>query len=325
MTAPVTGLIADIGGTNARFALVDALGALVAVDRVATADFPDPVAAARSVIARHAPETAPQHAAWAVACPVLDDRITLTNHAWSFSRDQARIDLGLETLAVVNDFAANALAIPDLTENDCAVVGPDRTGRADAPVAALGPGTGLGVALLLPRADGGWRPLATEGGHVTLAAATEDEAQVIAAVRRTYPHVSAERLISGPGLLLLYRTLRALDGGNDATPLETPKAITQAAASGSDPIARRAVAMMFAMLGTVAGNLVLSTGALGGVYLLGGIVPATVSLFRDSAFRSRFEDKGRFRDYLAAVPTRVVLHPNPAFPGLLRLLRQGEG
>ncbi|MBB4286516.1 glucokinase [Roseospira goensis] len=314
-------LIADIGGTNARFALVDEAGAVLARERVATRDFDGPVAAARAVVARHAPDAPPDRAAWCVACPVTGDTVTLTNHDWTFSISDARAALGLKTLHVVNDFVANALAIPDLAASDWVAVGPDGPGQADAPIAALGPGTGLGVALLVPEGAGGYRALATEGGHVTLAPGNADEAAVIARLWETHDHVSAERLISGPGLLLLHRTLRAL--GAEGPFHESPDAITAAALDGNDPLAARAVAMVFALLGTVAGNLVLSTGALGGVYILGGIVPATLPLFRASPFRARFEAKGRFRDYLAGVPTRVVTHPNPAFLGLNRLLRTG--
>lgn len=313
------GLIADIGGTNARFALVDDGGRVLVSAWLATRDYPGPVAAARAFLDHYAAaHPAPGRAAWCVACPVTDDTVSLTNHPWTFSIKQTRATLGLDRLTVVNDFAANAAAIPALGPADLVSVGPDGPGRADAPIAALGPGTGLGVALLLPDGQGGWRPQATEGGHVTLAAADADEAAIIARAWTAYPHVSAERLISGPGLLLLYRLICAEDGV-PAT-LDHPRAIGAAAADGRDPQAVRALSMMFAMLGTVAGNLALSTGALGGVFILGGIVPATLDLFRSSCFRARFEAKGRFRDYLAGVPTRVVTHPNPAFPGLVRLL-----
>jgi glucokinase len=325
MTSPSPpGLIADIGGTNARFALVDGAGQVRASDRLATRDFPGPAEAARAFLDRHADAAggAPDRGAWCIACPVTDDTVSLTNHPWTFSIAGTRDVLGLDVLTVVNDFAANAMAIPEIGPAACVTVGPDVEGRIDAPVAALGPGTGLGVALLLPDGRGGWRPQATEGGHVTLAAADADEAAIIARAWATYPHVSAERFISGPGLLLLYRLIREEAGV--APNLDHPRAISTAAAEGTDPHAARAVSMMFALLGTVAGNLVLSTGALGGVFLLGGIVPANLDLFGASPFRARFEAKGRFRDYLAGVPTRVVTHPNPAFPGLVRLLREAR-
>jgi glucokinase len=317
-----TGLIADIGGTNARFALVGGGGEVFASERVRTGDFPGPVEAARTVISRHAPDNPPRLGAFAVAGPVSGDTVALTNSPWEFSIKAVQAALGLDTLRVINDFAANALAIPALTDDDWTGVGADRTDeRPNAPVAAIGPGTGLGVALLLPDGNGDWRAQATEGGHVTLAAADADEARVIARVWKNHDHVSAERLVCGPGLVLLHQTLRDLELARGAA-LDSAEAITAAAARGDDPLAARAVSMMFAMLGTVAGNLVLSTGALGGVYILGGIVPANLALFLASSFRDRFEAKGRFRDYLSAVPTRVVTHPNPAFVGLARMLRR---
>ncbi|KAA5605609.1 glucokinase [Roseospira marina] len=320
---PRPGLIADIGGTNARFALVKPDGRVIAAERLATRDFPGPVEAARAFLARHArDENAPDRAAWCIACPVGGDEVSLTNHPWTFSIASSRAALGLDALTVVNDFVANAMAIPELSPADTLNVGPEpapATTPISAPIAALGPGTGLGVALLVPDGPDLWRPLATEGGHVTLAPTTAEEARVIAHLWNTYDHVSAERLVSGPGLALLYETLCALDG---EPPAQTgPRAIAAAAQAGTDARAVRAVDMMFAFLGTVAGNLVLSAGALGGVYILGGIVPANRDRFQTSPFRDRFEAKGRFRDYLAGVPTRVVLHPNPAFPGLVRLLR----
>ncbi|MQX37035.1 glucokinase [Roseospira navarrensis] len=323
MTLPPSrpGLIADIGGTNARFALVDDAGRVLASERLATRDFPGPVEAARAVLGRHAGAAggSPDRAAWCVASPISGDTVSLTNHPWTFSIAQARAALGLETLTVVNDFVANAMAIPELTPADWIGVGPDVPGRPDRVIAALGPGTGLGVALLMPDGRGGWRPQATEGGHVTLAAADADEARVIAEAWKTWDHVSAERFICGPGLVTLYRMLCALEGR--APVHDHPRRISAGAEGDADPLARRTLDMAYAMLGTVAGNLALTSGALGGVYILGGIVPATLDLFRASPFRARFEAKGRFRDYLTGVPTRVVTHPNPAFLGLVRLLR----
>lgn len=323
-----TGLIADIGGTNARFAVVDRnSGAVLRAATLSTDDHPGPVEAARVVLADAAAADVarPDRGAWAVACPVLADRVDLTNHPWAFSIAGTRDALGLERLAVVNDFAANALAIPELGPADSVAIGPDASGPPGHPVVAIGPGTGLGVALLLPDGPGdgtgGWRAQATEGGHVTLSPTDETEARLLRHLWPTHPHVSAERLISGDGLLLLYRTLAALE--DTAAPLDRPEAVSAAAMGGEDPLARAAVDRMYALLGTVAGNLVLSTGALGGVYILGGIVPATLDLFRASPFRARFEAKGRFRDYLAPVPTRVVTHPTPAFLGLAGLVRDG--
>lgn len=320
------GLIADIGGTNVRFALVDATGAWSAERRYRCADFPGPVEAVQTYLADCGLSRAPRLGAFCVACPVLGDEVVLTNSPWRFSIAATEEALGMVDLHVVNDFVANALACPYLTAEDLEAVGDGMpatglpaTGRA--PIAALGPGTGLGVALLIPGGHKRWIPVATEGGHVTLPALDDREAAVIADVARAYGHVSAERLVSGPGLFLLYATLCRLDGVTPA-PL-TPAEVSRRALDGTDAHCREALDMLCAMLGTIAGNLALTIGARGGVYIMGGIVPAMLEVFLASRFRARFEAKGRFQEYLAHVPTWVVTHSYPAFLGLSRLLGRG--
>ncbi len=314
MTAP--GLIADIGGTNARFALVSP-GSLHALQPLvlSCADFPDPVAAARCYLDRIRPAEAPRRAAFAVASPVCGDRVEMTNHVWRFSIQSVRDQLDLDRLDVVNDFTAVALAVPLLGDADRVAVG---GGAADpaCPVAVLGPGTGLGVSALVPT-GAGWHPIATEGGHVTMAAADDREAQVLGWLRTRQDHVSAERVLSGPGLVNLHTALRALSG----LPPEavTPSELTRRAAGG-DRLAGEVLDMFFAMLGTVAGNLALTLGARGGVVIAGGIIPQVLPAFLASGFRRRFEDKGRFCTYLQAVPVHVAVHAYPAFLGLAGLV-----
>ncbi len=314
MSAP--GLIADIGGTNARFALVtpgcsEALQPMV----FHCADFAGPAEAARSYLEKVGPDRPPRRAAFAVASPVLADRIEMTNHVWRFSVAEVRRRLELEQLDVVNDFIAVALAVPHLGKDDKVAVG---GGQAEptAPVAVLGPGTGLGVSALVPAA-GGWIPIPTEGGHVTMAAADDREAEVLAWLRARQGHVSAERVLSGPGLVNLYTALCGLAG----EPVQTisPAEVTHRAAEG-DQRAAESLAMFFAMLGTVAGNLALTVGARGGVVIAGGIVPQVLPAFLASDFRRRFEDKGRFTGYLEQIPVHVAIHPYPAFLGLAGLV-----
>lgn len=320
-TAP--GLIADIGGTNARFALTDGDRGWRDERILQCTDFDGPAAAARAYLDAVHPPVPPRRAAFCAASPVLGDEVRLTNNPWTFSVEATRTALGLERLEVVNDFVANALACPHLAADDRVPIG-GGTPRAGCPIAAIGPGTGLGVALLLPHADG-WLPVATEGGHVTLPAVDDREAAVIARVRADLAaatgdsHVSGERLVSGPGLVLLYSTLCRLDGRTP--PPVTPNDVTDEALRGDDPQAREALTLFCGFLGTLAGNLALSAGALGGVYIMGGIVPQILAFFRDSPFRERFEAKGRFRSYLAAIPTYAVTHPYPAFLGLVGLVR----
>lgn len=306
------GLIADIGGTNVRFALALPGGGWRDERVLRVADYPGPAEAARAYLEAVQPEAPPAAGAFCVACPVLGDQVTMTNAAWAFSVEQTRVALGLESLRVVNDFVANALACPR--------VGPDRLAQvgggfahAAAPIAAIGPGTGLGVALLVPAPGNRLVPVATEGGHVTLAATDDRQAAVLARLREDWEHVSAERVVSGPGLPLLHKALAEVDG----RPVEVadPKQITAAARDGAAN-AMATVEMFCTFLGSVAGNLALTTGAGGGVFLLGGIIPDILPIFRKSGFRSAFEAKGRFRAYLSRVPTSVVLHPYPAFLGL---------
>jgi glucokinase len=238
--------------------------------------------------------------------------VHLTNLGWQFSIEAMRGELALEVLEVINDFAAVALAVPVLGPSQWRGVG---GGRAEphAPVGALGPGTGLGVAGLV-RCGNVWLALPGEGGHVTLPAQDAEQAQIIAAAREEIGHVSAERLLSGPGLAHLYAILASRDGGAATAP--EPPEITRRAREGSDPVAARVVELFLSMLGEVAGNLALTLGARGGIYLAGGILPELAEQLVRSGFRESFVAKGRFRDYLEAIPTRLITHPHPAFLGL---------
>jgi len=309
------GLVADIGGTNVRFALVGARGRLHAVRTFAVKDFPGPAAAVRAYLATV--DASPRCGAFAVASPVLGDRITLTNHPWSFSRRALRRALGLEELAIINDFQAIALALPRLPSRALRKIG----GKApvwNAPKVVIGPGTGLGVTALIP-SDSGWCALPTEGGHVTMAAFSKAEAEVLQVLGRDLGHVSAEKVLSGPGLQNLHRALSRIAGLADS-PMPDPAAIAERALNRSCPVCVEALRMFAAMLGTVASNLALTLGARGGVYIAGGIVPRLGTWFARSPFRARFENKGRFGDYLKAIPTYVVGAPEPALVGLATLI-----
>ncbi len=310
----MVGLIADIGGTNVRFALCAPDGRTHDPITLTCADFDGLAAAVRAYLERARPATPPRRAAMAAACPVDGDVVDLTNSAWRFSIAETRDALGLDSLRVINDFAANALAAPYLGSDDKVRIGGGAP-RPGWPVAAIGPGTGLGVGTAIPVGDD-WIALSGEGGHVTLAAADDRESDLIDGLRRRLGHVSAERLLSGGGLELLYRTIRERDG-RPPDPLDA--AAIGAAAARPGPAAE-ALETLFAMLGTVAGNLALTTGARGGVCVMGGIVPRHLDRFTGSAFRARFEAKGRFSAYLADIPTWVVTHPHPAFVGLSRLV-----
>ena len=311
------GLIADIGGTNARFALVAPGGeAASAPLTLPCADYAGPAEAALDYLARVRPERRPRRAAFAVASPVTGDAIAMTNHPWRFAITGTRQALELDGLTVVNDFTAAALAVPHLAPADRTQVGGGEP-VPDQPIAVLGAGTGLGVSGLVPTGQG-WVALATEGGHVTQAPFTERESALVGLMRTRFDHVSAERLLSGAGLVNLYQAIATL-GGHPVEPL-TPDLVSERGGSGQDPLCSEAVATFFAMLGTTAANLALTLGARGGVYIAGGIVPRLLEAFLVSGFRQRFEDKGRFRAYLAPIPVYVVTHPYLAFLGLQRMV-----
>ena len=313
-------LIADIGGTHARFALVE--GATVSEPVVMRcAEHAGPAEAAAAFLAAHGGGVRPDRAAFAVASPITGDVVDLTNSAWHFSIEAVRQTLGLKRLEIVNDFTAVALSVRHLGADHLLKIGAG-VAVSGCPVAVLGPGTGLGVSAVVPDRQGRWTALATEGGHVTLAATNAQEDAVLEWLRRRFGHVSAERVLSGPGLVNLYEALAGLRGVHPV--YGTPDAISQRGLDGSCPLCRDALEMFFAILGTVAGNLALTVGARGGVYVAGGILPRMRDAFAQSAFRHRFEDKGRFRDYLGPVPTWLVVHPQPAFAGLAGLVNEAD-
>jgi glucokinase len=318
MSATAAGLIADIGATNARFALVEADGAITRMRVLATGDFASLSDAIEAYLAAEGVVQKPSRAVLAVAAPVTGDTVAFTNHPWRFSVYDLRKRHGFEQLRVINDFAANATAVPFLAADDFVQIGGGAV-KADAPIGLIGPGSGLGVGTLIPAA-GTFVTVQGEGGHVTMSAADAREAAVLDLMRTRFDHVSAERLLSGPGLINLYNALCEL-AGERAAPL-TAAQITDPQIEAQEPRAGEARAMFCAMLGTVAGNLALTLGAGGGIYIAGGIVPKLVAAFAQSQFRARFEAKGRFSSYLAAIPTYVIMHPSPALLGAAKLLKQ---
>ncbi|MDP9196094.1 MAG: glucokinase [Pseudomonadota bacterium] len=314
--APV--LVADIGATNARFALINGAGPEQA--RVLQcADFPSLEAAIRAYLGGVSLSAPLKSAAFAVASPIMGDRVSLMNNHWAFSIEEIRKAFGFEQFRILNDFTALALSIPLLTERDRRRIGPEGTVVDKAPIAVVGPGTGLGVSGLV-WTGASWTALMTEGGHVTMAALNDREADVLRVLRGQFDHVSAERVISGMGLQNLYRALCTLAGQPVAD--LTPSKIAAAGVSGECTICREAVNMFCAMLGTVAGDLAMTLGALGGLYIAGGIIPRMGDYFDRTDFRKRFEAKGRMGAYLAAVPTWLITHELPAFIGLQSVLAE---
>jgi glucokinase len=308
-------LVGDIGATNARFALLAPNGEITEIHTLLCDDYPTLTDAITAYLAE-ANVVKPVDAVLAVAASPTGDEVAMTNHPWTFSIEAVRQAIGLRQLKVVNDFHANAAVVPHLAPSERNKIGRGEP-VADAPIGVIGPGTGLGVSALVPTPDGP-KPMPGEGGHVTMSPADARESDVLAIMRARYDHVSAERVLSGPGLVNLYNTLCELERVK-AAPL-TAAQITDPKIGTADACAREATAMFCAMLGTIAGNLALTLGARGGIYIAGGIVPKLGDAFAQSQFRERFEAKGRFRDYLAAIPTYVIVRPFAALLGASKLL-----
>ncbi len=304
-------LVADIGGTNARFALETAPQQIEHVDVLPGNDYDTVVAAIKEYLRRVGNPTI-KHAALAIANPIVGDWVQMTNHHWAFSIETTRQALGLETLLLINDFTAQALAISKMGKESLIQVGGTKPVEG-APKAVLGPGTGLGVSGLIPNSRGGYTALAGEGGHVSFSPFDDTEIQIWQFAKRRFGHVSAERFLSGAGLVLIHEALCEREGVK--RPNMSAAEISERALSGTSPLSRLALDIFCAMLGTVSSNLALTLGARGGVYLCGGIIPRFIDYFKSSPFRNRFESKGRFDAYLAVIPVYIVLADYPGISG----------
>jgi glucokinase len=314
-------LLGDVGGTNARFGWqANAHSGIEHVLVLPCAAHETLEAAIRTYLELKSLPM-PRTGALGIANPITGDVIRMTNHHWSFSISEMQRSLGLQQLNVINDFTALALALPSIAKDNLVQVG-GTVAQAYAPKALIGAGTGLGVSGLMPTdANDHWVAIAGEGGHVTLAAQTESEYRVIELIRQRYGHVSAERVLSGQGLVDLYLALRQLQ---KQQPVDVAGAaeITAWALQDKDPLALQSIDMFAGFLGSVTGDLALTLGARGGVYLGGGIVPRWLGWFETSQFRERFEAKGRFNAYLKDIPVWVInAAESPALLGAARSLQ----
>lgn len=307
-------LVADIGGTNIRFGLVGAQYSITDVVVLRCADYNGPAEAALAYLKQCSalPHGVLRQAAFAVASPMQGGTIKLTNSDWSFDRSSVEKALGIEKLLLLNDFEALALSLPTLTANDYQAIGTARP-VPTLPMIVIGPGTGLGVAGVIPANHGGIA-VPGEGGHATLAASDDFEAAILRAARDEFSHVSAERLLSGIGLPALLRAVCTVQG---LPRVDLPaEEISAKGVSGLDPQCRTTMELFFAFLGGFAGNVALTFGARGGVYIGGGIVPKLADFLLNSRFRERFEAKGRFQPYLASIATATITAPYAALRGL---------
>lgn len=321
MKFQMRGLVGDVGGTNARFAVVDPEGRIRFPRTFAAKDY----SSLTEVVAEYLETTAgrrhPPRAVIAVAGPVVDGEIEFTNLDWQISEFDLLAAFSFEEVALINDFAAQALACPRLEADDLRPIGPKLRGTPECPIVILGAGTGFGVAGLA-RSERRDIPIATEGGHAGFAPTDDLEAEVWKRLSARFGRVSIERLLSGPGMHDLYEAMAEIEGA--PAQFEDEKAVL-AAGEGGDPLASAVLDRFVAIMGSVAGDLALTYGARGGVYVSGGIAPRLQDRLIQGAFRTRFEEKGRLSDYVASIPTYLVAHPYAALVGAARELQQMEG
>ncbi|NUU23056.1 MAG: glucokinase [Streptomycetaceae bacterium] len=309
-------VVADIGGTNARFGVITRPGGRAErIMVLRAAEFPDLETAVGSYLTAVGVDGQPSAMCAAVAGPVTGDRFRFTNGTWALSISETRRRLGVEELHLINDFEALALSLPHLREDDVLVIG-DRRPDTALPMAVLGPGTGLGVAGLVPVPGGGWVPLPGEGGHVLLRPGHGEDAEAIDVLRGERGGlglVTAEHILSGPGLTRLYRYV-ASSQGEPAEAL-SPADISSRALAGTDHLCTATIEAFCRLLGTFAGGVALTMGARGGVFLAGGVLPRIAELLVKSEFREGFETNPTMAAYLHRISTVLVTAPYPALLG----------
>lgn len=302
-------LIADVGATNSRLSIIDP--ADPDVDRYQVFDnddFPSIGALLKAYLGES--NRQPERCALAIAAPIHGDDVEMINRAWKFNRNALCAEIGARKLVVVNDFHANAHALPILDDRSRSRIGTAGEPR-DTNMAVLGPGSGLGMAAWIGSRSKGC-VMSGEGGHISVAGRSDVEDDIIAWFRQRYSHCSAERILSGPGLVALHEAMHGIC-------VASSEEIT---GNRDDRACAATMQQFFLFLGGVAADLALITGAFGGVYIAGGIVPACIDQLQSSGFRERFEDKNRYRDYMRGIPTYVITHPVPALSGLLNLVHK---
>lgn len=320
-------LVADIGGTNARFALADLNGSerprLHDEQKLSADRFASLQQAARHYLGRIKDSARIQRAAIAVACPVTGDEVRLTNRSWSFSRRELQAELGLDELLVMNDFGAAARSIPALRDDEKMILHDGTHQGPVAPISVIGPGTGMGVALITQFDPDHWHVIETEGGHVSYAPQGSEERSIHDWLLCRHDRVSVERVLSGHGLSRIHAALSNRDPSKTATPnesLASPAWIVDQALKGEDVVARRTLARFCAILGSFAGDCALIHGART-VAIAGGMAPRFASFLRASAFAERFLDKGRFAAWLETVRVVLVTHQEPGLLGAAQALK----
>ena len=310
--ATETYLLGDIGGTNARFALANASG-VQHLEVLSCPEYESLVPALEAYFQKVG-QPVPKYACICVACPVTGDQIKLTNLHWNFSIRSAQKHFQFEIFKVFNDFTALALSLPFLEQSDRQVLGPEIEAKPHTPIVVVGPGTGLGVSALIPAPNGEWIPIAGEGGHVSFAPSNEIEDKVLLIMRRKVGgRISAERILSGMGMEDLHECLIEM-GEIQSETLRAHEITSKALAGEFGPC--KTVNLFCEILGSLAGDLALTFGAHGGVYIGGGIMPRILNFATSGGFRNRFEDKGRMAGLVQSIPSWVITNQTPALIGM---------
>lgn len=313
-------LVGDVGGTNARLALCEIeTGNLSHSLTYSGLDYSSLEQVIQIYLYQQS--TNVEQACIAIACPIQGDQVTMTNHTWAFSISEMQKNLGFKQLTIINDFTAVSMAVPVLSDNDKVQLG-GGSAQPDKPIAVYGAGTGLGVAHLISTGER-WLSLAGEGGHMDMASNTDQEEQLVHFLRQELGHVSAERLLSGSGLVNIYRGL--VSSYNREPEMLTPQQVSERAVSGECDDCYQALSLFCELMGRFAGNLALNMGTFGGVYIAGGIVPRFLEFLKASDFRVAFEDKGRFKEFLQGIPVYLITHPQAGLLGAGAYLRQSLG
>jgi glucokinase len=314
-------LVADIGGTNARFAaMVDGQMETEYMFHYSVSDYPQFYGLIDRLLEEIAEVTgwssSPDQACLAIACPADHEQIVFTNSDWEFSKTYLEKALGCKKLTLINDFNAVALSITELGQGDLIQIGGDQA-LPGKPMGILGAGTGLGMAALVPSA-GQFVIIDAEGGHIDFAPVDDLQIKILSNLMKRYGRVSVERLLSGAGLLNIYQAICSIR--NKQNYLVTPAEVSNAALEGNDPVAVETLNVFCEVLGAVAGDIALIYGAKGGVYIAGGIVPRFPEFFAKSRFRERFEAKGRFANYLKPIPAFLITRKNLGLLGAAKNL-----
>ncbi|MGJ8681224.1 glucokinase [Paraglaciecola sp.] len=308
--------VADVGGTNIRLAQIDN-GQLCHIKKYLCADY-QTIAEVIKVYFAEFPEVKFTAGCLGVACPVTSDAITMTNNSWKFSIVELQADLELTWLGVINDFTAVAYAVTVLDNNQKVQIGPGKAVDGEN-IAVFGPGTGLGVKHLTPSTNG-WLALDGEGGHVDFAAVDDIDVAILKFLTNKFGHASAEEVMSGRGIVHIYQAIAEYKGVT--APLDEAADITESALNSSCDLCVATLAQFSRVLGSFAGNLALNLGTRGGVYIGGGIAPRFTDFISESDFRARFEAKGRFKDYVADIPTYIITEPDHGLIGAMAYLNQ---